>query len=293
MVFINSEGKFNPNTYLIDGQLYRTSGDIAIYVIENKGMRMMVDTSAGTAARTIVKKLKEFNLFPIHKLLLTHSHWDHVQGVGKLKKLIGDFEVLASEHAIDDLKNPERVSKPYESNVNSVENVISLKAGDIIDLNGLELEIFEFFGHSMDSIAILDKENKNIFIGDAVIYCFDKGIFVPITMPPDFNEEVLLRTFQKFRSMKDNFDAISLTHYGVWKDIDCDELVDKIEEIFYKTKEEIVKWYSKNPSVEYIIKKYYETFTPESKKNDIHIIPRLEVMIPWVITGLKMSGFIK
>ncbi len=293
MVFINSEGKFNPNTYLIDGKLYRTSGDIAIYVIENKGMRMMIDTSAGTAARTIVKKLKEFNLFPIHKLLLTHSHWDHVQGVGKLKKLIGDFEVLASEHAIEDLKNPERVSKPYESNVNSVENVTSLKEGDIIDLNGLDLKIFEFFGHSMDSIAILDKENKNIFPGDAVIYSFDEGIFVPLTMPPDFNEEELLKTFQKLRSMKDNFNTISLPHYGVWKDTDCDKLVGEIEEIYYKTKEEIIKWYSKNPSVEYVINKYHETFMPESKKNDKHNIARLEVMIPWVITGLKMSGFIK
>jgi len=293
MVLINTEGKFNDNSYLIDGQLFGMSGGIAIYVIENKGMRIMIGASAGTAARTIVKKLKEFNLFPIQKLLLTHTHWDHVQGVGKLKKLIGDFEVLASENAIDDLKNPERVSKPYGFRVNSVENVIGLKDGDIIDLNGLELEVFEFFGHSMDSIAILDKKNKNIFPGDAFILPFDKGVFVPLIMPPDFNEEELLKTFQKLRNMKDNFNAMSLAHYGVWKDIDCDKLVGEMEEIYFKTKEEIVKWYSKNPSVEYIIKKYYETFTPESKKNDIIIIPRLELMIPFVITGLKMSGFIK
>ncbi len=49
---------------------------------------MMLDTGVPLAARKVVKKLKEFGLFPIHKLLLTHSHWDHVQAYGRMKKLL-------------------------------------------------------------------------------------------------------------------------------------------------------------------------------------------------------------
>jgi len=41
MVFINSDGKFNENTYLIDAELYRMKGNLAIYI-------------------------KEFGLYPIH-----------------------------------------------------------------------------------------------------------------------------------------------------------------------------------------------------------------------------------
>ena len=98
MVFINSEGKFNENTHLIDGQLFRMKGNMAIYVIENKGIRMMIDTSEPLSARKIVKKMKEFGIFPIHKILLTHSHFDHMQALGKLKNLMKeiDIEVLAS-----------------------------------------------------------------------------------------------------------------------------------------------------------------------------------------------------
>ena len=80
MVHVKTEGKINENTYLIDGQLFRLEGTLAIFVIENNGEKMMIDTSDTLAARKIVKQLKDFNLFPVQKLLITHSHWDHIQG---------------------------------------------------------------------------------------------------------------------------------------------------------------------------------------------------------------------
>ncbi len=293
MVFINSEGKFNDNSYLIDGQLFRMNGTMAIYIIENNGMRMMFDTSAELAARKIVKKLKEFELFPIHKLLLTHSHWDHTQGVDKLKKLMGDFEVLASEYAIDDLKNPERISEPFEYDQKPVENVTPLKEGDKIDLNGLKLEVINVFGHTMDSIAIYDKKNKNIFTGDSIIDRWDEYTYSPCFMPPDFNEVENLKTFQKFKNMKDNFNSISMAHFGVWTDEDVDRILNENEEIHYKTKESIIKWYNENPSIEYITSKYHETFTPDSKVHTKENILGLELIVEWLVNGLKYSGFIK
>ena len=290
MVFINSEGKFNENSYLIDGQLFRLTGVMAIYVIENNGMRMMIDTSSEIAARKIVKKLKEFGLFPIHKLLLTHSHWDHVQGVGKLKKLIGDFEVLASENAIDDLKNPERMSEPYEVTVNPVENVIPLKEGAIIDLNGLKLEVINVFGHSLDCIAIFDKKNKNIFLGEPIHHKWDHDTIIPNFMPPDFNETELIKTIEKLRKMRENLNLISLSHFGVWTDEDLDKIFNNMEEIHFKTKDAVIKWYNENPSAEYLTAKYQETFIPDSKIITIH---GLQLMISWLIKGLKLSRFIK
>ena len=56
MVHIVEEGKFNDNTYLIDGMLFRLPGTIAIYIIEHNGERMMFDTSEPLAARKIIKK---------------------------------------------------------------------------------------------------------------------------------------------------------------------------------------------------------------------------------------------
>ncbi|TFG14375.1 MAG: MBL fold metallo-hydrolase, partial [Promethearchaeota archaeon] len=171
MVFLNSEGRFNDNSFLIDGLVFRLPGQLSLYVIENKGERMMIDVGDDLVTRKILKKLKNFGLYPIHKILLTHSHFDHVQGVEKLKSLMKEntIEVLASEKAIYNLKNPESMNSYFGYNMNPIEDVTPLKEGDTIDLKGLELEVLNFFGHTQDSIAIFDKKNRNIFVGDAII----------------------------------------------------------------------------------------------------------------------------
>ena len=125
MVFINSEGRFNENSYLFDGELFKLKGTLSIYLIESEGVRMLVDTVDPLAARRFVKKIKEQGLYPIHKMLLTHSHFDHVQGAGKLKKLMGDteIEVLASEKAVEKLQDPEEMNEYFSVNVDPIEDI--------------------------------------------------------------------------------------------------------------------------------------------------------------------------
>jgi hypothetical protein len=38
MVFINSEGKFNNNSFPFDAQMFNMRGNAAIYIIENGGI---------------------------------------------------------------------------------------------------------------------------------------------------------------------------------------------------------------------------------------------------------------
>ncbi len=292
MVFINSEGKFNDSTYLIDGQLFRMKGNMAIYVIENNGMRMMIDAGVALAARKVVKKIKEYGIHPIHKLLLTHSHFDHIQGVERLKALNKEteIEVLASERGINNLKNPEKMNEGFE--VNPVENVTPLKEGDNIDLNGLELEIFNFFGHTQDHVAVYDKENKNIFTGDAIINRYDRETLSPTFMPPDFNERELLKTFEKLRKMKNKLISISLSHFGVWEGEDFEKIINEMEVLHYKIKESIIQWYSESHSRDYITSKYHSKFIPNSKIHTKDNIIGLKWIVNGLIIGLKSSGYI-
>lgn len=293
MVFINLEGKFNNNSYLIDGLIFRLPKQLAVYVIENEGMRLMIDTGVELAGRKIVARLKEYGLFPIHKLLLTHSHWDHVQGYNKIKKAMGDFETLASKNAIDNLKNPEKMNKTFGYKVDPIEDVTPLKEGDIIDLNGLELEIINLFGHTQDSIGIVDRKNKNIFAGDAILDRYDYETVTGVFMPPDFNEAELMKSFDKLRKLKVELNSISLNHFGVWTDEDFEKILNEMEEIHRTTKQAIIKWYKTNPSPEYIAEKYQETFIPNTTVHTKENIKGLEVVMEWLVNGLKISGFIK
>ena len=54
LVFIYKEGKFNDNSFLIDGYLFKAPGSLALYVIENNGIRMLIDTSSADNAGLII-----------------------------------------------------------------------------------------------------------------------------------------------------------------------------------------------------------------------------------------------
>ncbi len=294
MVYIDFEGKVRENTYLIDGLLFRMPHLLSLYIIENDGERMMIDTGEASMARKVLNKIKELGLYPINKILLTHSHWDHIQAVNKLKKLIKevDVEILASEKAIENLIHTEKMNYPFEMQAESIEKVTPLKEGDYIDLNGLKLEIFTFFGHTHDSIALLDKKNKNIFVGDAIIDYWDQETATAPFMPPDFNEGELLKTFQKLRDLKADINSISLSHFGVYKDEDFLKILDNMEDIYFKTKDSIIEWYNENPSVDYITSKYQDIYIPNSTVFPKENMLGLKMVVGWMIKGLKISGFI-
>ena len=293
ITIINSEGKFNDNYYLIDGMTMGLPKFLSIYIIENNGMRLMIDVGETSKARTVIKKLKDFGLYPIHKIVLTHSHWDHAQGLSKITKLMKDLdvEVMASESAIDNLRHPEKMIDGFEGlNTNPFEDdVIPLKEGDIIDLNGLELEIMNFFGHTMDSIALFDESNRNIFIGDAVSMRLDQDAFYIPLMPPNFQEKDLISSFKKLRNMKNRLSSISLAHFGVWKDAHFEQILNEMEELYFKIKNSLIEWYKENNSINIITSKYINTLMPNSKFWNEKIF---EFIVGMMINGLKISGFI-
>jgi len=293
IVIINSEGKFSDNYYLIDGMPMGLPKFLSIYIIENNGMRLMIDVGETLKVRTIIKKLKDFGLYPIHKIVLTHSHWDHAQGLSKINKMMKDMdvEILASENAIDNLRHPDKMIDGFNGiNISPFEDEVTpLKEGDIIDLNGLELETMNFFGHTMDSIALFDKSNSNIFIGDAVSMRLDQDAFYIPLMPPNFQEKDLLNSFNKLRNMKDRLSSISLAHFGVWKDTHFEQILNEMEDLYFKVKNYLIEWYNENPSIDIITSKYCRTLMPNSKFWNEKIF---EFIVGMMVNGLKISGLI-
>jgi glyoxylase-like metal-dependent hydrolase (beta-lactamase superfamily II) len=295
MVIIDVEGKLNDNTYLFDGKFLNSPHFLSVYIIENNGMRLMIDTPSESYVRKFLKKLQELGLYPIHKIILTHSHCDHISGAARVRRMIKDVdvEILASENAIDNLRTPEKMNDAFGIKVTPVENVIPLKEGDIINLNGLKLEVFNLFGHTMDSIGILDKNNKNLFPGDSTMIRFDNETFFPMYFPPDFHESEQLKAYQKLKNIRDEYDSISLPHFGTWKDDGMDKLLNEMEDLYFKSKEAFMEWYKEKHSIEDITLKYHDTFIPNSKIVTKENIMGFKLFIGWLIDSLKISGFIE
>ena len=115
------------------------------------------------------------------------------------------------------------------------------------------------------------------------------AFYVPL-MPPDFHENELLKSFQKLRTLKDDLNSISIAHFGVWKGDHFKQIIDEMEELYFKVKNFLIEQYNENPSTKAITSNYCKTLMPNSKSWNETIF---EFLVEYMINGLKLSGFIE
>lgn len=225
---IREPGKVTDNITLIDFKYEGVAGVGGVYLVE-AGKSCLIDTGSKDGAVHVVKTLKELNAFPPDYVIITHSHWDHSQGVPLLRKKAKQkqksFETFASEKAIplleDQSYNEVLKSKRFEN----IKDVSPLKEGDIIDLDGLSLKVIDVPGHNKDHIALLDENNKNIFLGDSIGIKVGDNAFLSPIMPPFWNTDDYFKTIEKLKKI--DFESVCLNHFGY---IYGDEAANILEE---------------------------------------------------------------
>ena len=215
MTAVRKTGKVNDNTCLIDIGMMGVAGVTAVYLIEDEKTCLIDGGTKGEASR-IINFLKAQDAFPPDIIIVTHSHWDHTQGIPRIRKeaarLGKTLEIVASEKAIpllgDQSYNTVFEAKTYENIV----DVTPVKEGDVIDIGRTTLRVFEAPGHNKDHIAILDETNKNVFVGDSIGYKVGDDTFLPPFMPPFWDRESFQTTIEKYKQL--NFESLCLAHFG-------------------------------------------------------------------------------
>jgi glyoxylase-like metal-dependent hydrolase (beta-lactamase superfamily II) len=206
----------NDNTSLIDMELFGVKRAGALYLITGE-KTCILDSGTKKEAKGIIKVLDSIEAFPPDMIIITHSHYDHSQGVPtfcrEAEKRGKKITVMASEKAIPNLQDQSWNSvfdeKQKYENIMDVE---PLKEGQIVDLGGLELELFDFSGHCADDIALYDKKNKTVFLGDSLGYKFEHYLFFPPFMPPFWNKDGFYSAAEKLKQI--DYEKICLAHYG-------------------------------------------------------------------------------
>jgi glyoxylase-like metal-dependent hydrolase (beta-lactamase superfamily II) len=216
MAAIRRPGKLNDNTTLIDAGMYGVAGIAAVYLVEGD-RSCLIDAGGRTEAARVVKTLKGLQAFPPDMIIVTHAHFDHAQGIPRLRreatKQGEKIQVLASEVAVpllaDASYNECFDAGPYES----IRDVTPLKEGDVLDLGGIRLRIYEVPGHSADQIAILDEKNWNLFAGDAIGDKVQDDAIVPPFMPPAWDPEAYRASIDKLKGL--DYESLCLAHFGM------------------------------------------------------------------------------
>ncbi|MHA1996220.1 MAG: MBL fold metallo-hydrolase [Candidatus Hodarchaeales archaeon] len=230
-------GKINDDTTLIDFGFSDVSGTGAVYLIES-GKTCLIDGGTSAGAPRIIKELRRLDAFPPDYIVLTHSHWDHCQGVPLLRekatKEQKSIEVFASEAAI-----PLLLDQSYNSVFHSkdkyqnIEHVNPLKEGDTLDLGDIILQVYSTPGHTKDQISLLDKKNKNLFVGDSIGMKVGDNAFLSSIMPPFCNKDDFSSTIQKVKQIV--YESISLAHFGYIYDNEAKNILNEAQRIFNQT----------------------------------------------------------
>lgn len=260
-------GKILENTYLIDGKLAGIPQILSLYVVKGDKIAL-IDAGTSQFVEDVVNSLKNLGLFPVDYIVITHEHWDHTQGAAPLVDAMkGEVKVYASRIAKPLIEDPSKIEYDFGMGpVKPVKNVIPLDEGDVINLGGVELEVISTPGHTPGHIALYDKGNKNIFVGDSIGNKIDDTTFIPSHNPPWFNKEQFYSTLEKLSKI--NFNSICLGHYGCWNGADAKNILneakkvfenfwsffeankDKLDDINYLTKTLIQKYLSKSKTLE-------------------------------------------
>ena len=290
MPWIVNEGKFNNNTYLFDSFQHEAEYSMGYYVIQGTKKRALIDTSGPIEAERFAKRLKNLDLIP-DILILTHSHWDHAGGTTVFQKKFPNIEVFAAKPAIESLKNNSKYNESFSDvipDLEPVENITPVKEGDIIDLGGMELLIFETPGHTKCSISILDQKNMILCVGDALGYLWENFILPPI-MPPEFSQEKLLSTFNKVKKI--DYSVIACAHYGLLTE-DAAEIFPTYAKFCYIFwRDFFISLLEKNHITEDVVNRFIDrlheldSFYPEGKIT-------YKMLVKWIIKGLKSAGLI-
>lgn len=135
------------------------------YIIFNDKNAIVID--CGGDADTIVKILNERNL-KLEAILLTHGHFDHIGGVGELRKLTGakvygaELERDLFEDANHNLSNGTLLGEI----ILKCDNFF--KGGDILEFDAIKLEVVASPGHTEGGVVFYSKEANALFTGDTL-----------------------------------------------------------------------------------------------------------------------------
>ena len=249
MTAIRNEGKLNNNTTLIDAELGGFKGGVACFLIESGDQKVLIDAGAKSSGPLIYRKLKELNAWPVSKIIITHSHFDHTQGVIYLREQAAaegfKIEIMASEKGIPYYKDQTYNSffqYPGQEPFLSIDDIISLRDGDVIELNDdFHLKIFETPGHMVDHISIYDEQNKCLFVGDCIGAKFDEDFLICNANTSFWDNTAFHSSVEKLKTI--DFESLCFSHFGYITGDEAKSILDEVLFVFDKWRE----IFDKNP----------------------------------------------
>ncbi len=116
------------------------------------------------------------------KILLTHSHWDHIADVATMKRL---YPVPVQIHPEDapNLIQPGSDGLPAFLTCEAVQPDAYLKDGDIVAIGNLRFQVIHTPGHSPGGICLYEPKQGVLISGDTLFHQSIGNLSLPTAEP--------------------------------------------------------------------------------------------------------------
>lgn len=170
------------------------------YIICDEKTKVGGVIDPGDFTPSLLKAIDESGMKELKYILCTHGHFDHVQGVSRLKEKFPESEVLIGE----------KDSGALGDGVLSLASLFGasfypcvadkvLKNGDKINIGDISFDVLNAPGHTEGGVMYYSKDQKVIFTGDTVF----KGS-VGRTDFQGGSMAVLFNTLQKIKKLPED-----------------------------------------------------------------------------------------
>ena len=166
-----------PNTWAIDD-----NGMDVMYLITGTERALLIDTGMGFCDLAAeMHKLTDLPLMVVN----THGHIDHISGNGQFAQVYiaaADREFITDPQTDEDRvmiqqvffsgENPRTPPAEFDPDAWGTKvagEICTIRPGDIFDIGGRTLEALPIPGHTPGCMAFLDRQERLLFSGDAIL----------------------------------------------------------------------------------------------------------------------------
>lgn len=139
------------------------------YILKDKKTNKGIVIDPAYDEKLIENKLKELQV-TLEKILVTHSHADHIAALAKLQK---DTDVNVYIHNLDydglfdkTLNEEEIVCAKVDAV--DISSIIKVKNCDKVTIGDISLEVIHTPGHTKGGIVLYNEQNNILFSGDTI-----------------------------------------------------------------------------------------------------------------------------